>query len=775
MTTRELAELARRHGFHRAAAVPVTPSSRIEAFSAWLAAGHHGEMAYLASPEHTAPRADVRGLVAAARTVVVVALAYQRDDPPAPPGLVALRGRIARYARGDDYHLVLRDRLVALADELARALGRPIAARPCVDAAPVLEREWAERGGLGFVAKNTMIIAPGLGSYVLLGELVLDVDLVDAPPPAPLASRCGSCRACLDACPTGAFVDAYLLDARSCISYLTIEHRGVIPRGLRARMGTWIFGCDVCQQVCPFNAGAGEPAPPPLPPRDLAHARPDLVELAGLGTNQLRRYVRRTALRRAPGRSSAATSRWRSATPATPARRRRSSRCSPTRRRWCDFTRRGRCATWRRPWARPSTPSCTPRWPRASRSSPTTACARSCVASRSTAADAVAGASDRRRTRACGRGPRDRRRLAPRIPTDHRRASGPRLAKGRWMRPFALILALALAGTAACVDGSPPSLTLTSDVLTPPGGKADGAAAGLVECRSLPDRAVPAAGFDHARSAIAALADPHHHAQDVIVAPAETATLTAAFRYGTVRKDLEDERVDAHVDLCDAWVALGTAITDDDGVARWDAIVELPPGAYRVRFEVRGDGTTTESTLWVLPIGTHLTVSDLDGTLTTGDDELVWQLLDEDHVPEAYPAAAELTRAHAARGDVVVYLSGRPAALLDLTRPQLADGGFAPGPLILTDRARDSLPTSTGVGAFKAGRLLELRARGYLIDVAYGNATTDIEAYAAASVAPGDTWIVGRHGGEGGTRSVDDGWAARAAEVAALPPSDQPF
>ena len=288
-----IAELAREIGFHRAAVIPVEAPRRHELYTSWLAAGHAGEMAYLAQPEHVAQRADLHTLLGQARSLIVVALAYERRDPDLP---VALRGKIARYARGEDYHLVMRDKLVALGDALAQRLGRPVAMRPCVDSAPVLEREWAERAGLGFVAKNTMLIAPGLGSYVVLGELLVDVELpVTAEPQKP---RCGSCRACLDACPTGAFVDAYVLDARRCISYLTIEHQGVIPRELRAQMGTWVFGCDVCQEVCPFNAGAGEPPDPLLRPRTGEHALPDLIALAARGANQLRQLVKRTALRR---------------------------------------------------------------------------------------------------------------------------------------------------------------------------------------------------------------------------------------------------------------------------------------------------------------------------------------------------------------------------------------------------------------------------------------------------------------------------------------------
>ncbi len=294
----DIAAIARELGFARAAIVPVEPPRRHALYASWLAAGHAGEMAYLARPDHVGPRADLHAVLETARSLIVVALAYDRADPQPADSL--LRGRIARYARGEDYHLVMRDKLVLLADRLARELGRPVASRPCVDSAPVLEREWAERAGLGFIAKNTMLIAPGLGSYVVLGELLVDAELSVTAPDTPPRPRCGSCRACLDACPTGAFVDAYLLDARRCISYLTIENHGVIPRELRPLMGTWVFGCDVCQEVCPFNAGAGEGHDPMLTPRSAEHALPDLIALAGKGANQLRQLVKRTTMRRVP-------------------------------------------------------------------------------------------------------------------------------------------------------------------------------------------------------------------------------------------------------------------------------------------------------------------------------------------------------------------------------------------------------------------------------------------------------------------------------------------
>jgi len=164
-----------------------------------------------------------------------------------------------------------------------------------VDTAPLLEREAARRAGIGFTAKSTLTIAPGLGSYILLGELLTDLELA---PSEPIASSCGSCRACLDACPTAAFVDAYTLDARRCISYLTIELQGAIPRALRPLIGRWVFGCDICQEVCPFNhSPKPRPSEPELAPR-RSLTDPDLVELLQITSSAYRRFVRGTALKR---------------------------------------------------------------------------------------------------------------------------------------------------------------------------------------------------------------------------------------------------------------------------------------------------------------------------------------------------------------------------------------------------------------------------------------------------------------------------------------------
>lgn len=292
-----IASAARGLGFARVGFAPATRFGQAaERLGRWLANGYHGELAYLAGPED---RADPAALLEGVRTIVVVALSYAPESTPTALRKTkdgpALTGSIARYARGEDYHLVMKRKLEALRDECSSLVGRPVTARVCVDTAPLLEHEAARLAGVGFTAKSTLTIVPGVGSFVLLGELLLDVEL---PPATPVRAGCGSCRACLDACPTGAFVDAHVLDARRCISYLTIENQGAIPRELRAAIGTRVFGCDVCQDVCPFNASASpRPRAPELAPKEALDAV-DLVGLLELGAAAYRKLVRRTALRR---------------------------------------------------------------------------------------------------------------------------------------------------------------------------------------------------------------------------------------------------------------------------------------------------------------------------------------------------------------------------------------------------------------------------------------------------------------------------------------------
>jgi len=233
-------------GFARAD-VPLTDDfARYERF---VEAGMQGEMDWLASLPEARRRLDGEHILAGAKTVICLARRYGRiDDPPSP---------IARYARGRDYHNGMRKKLRKLA-AFARAIGTEtgveVQARPLCDREPILERAWAARAGLGFVGKNGLLIVPGMGSFVLLGEVVTTLELPAEDIDPPMTERCGSCTRCLDACPTSAFAEPWILDPRRCIAYLTIEHRSAIPEEQRAGIGEHLFGCDDCQTVCPFNA-----------------------------------------------------------------------------------------------------------------------------------------------------------------------------------------------------------------------------------------------------------------------------------------------------------------------------------------------------------------------------------------------------------------------------------------------------------------------------------------------------------------------------------------
>ena len=230
-------------------------------YEAFVDSGKHGEMSWLAENREARRRLDTNDILEGAKSVICVAQSYAGEEPPAD----GISRRIAKYARGQDYHVRLRRKLRKLA-AFVRTLGSDVEARPMMDTGPVLERAWAARAGLGFVGKNGMLIAPGLGSYVLLGEVVTTLALT---PGIPITERCGSCTACLDACPTDAFAAPHVLDARACISYLTIELRGPMPEALREGVGAHLFGCDVCQSVCPFNQGSSSRHPMPAPYQPL--------------------------------------------------------------------------------------------------------------------------------------------------------------------------------------------------------------------------------------------------------------------------------------------------------------------------------------------------------------------------------------------------------------------------------------------------------------------------------------------------------------------------
>jgi epoxyqueuosine reductase len=281
-------------GFDLAGVTTPEPPPHFDVYQAWLGAGHHGEMQYLATDRALERRRDPRLIFPECRSILVLASNYLTppvvNAPHSNPG-------IAAYAQGDDYHDVFQERLARLVTRIEEQVGRPIAHRSYTDTGPLLERELAQRSGIGWIGKNTCLINPRLGSFLLIAEILLDLDL---PPDDPfLEDRCGTCRRCLDACPSGCILPDRTLDARRCISYLTIELKEAIPRDLRPLLGDWIFGCDICQQVCPWNvrfASAKDDAA--FHPRAILQT-PDLAALLDMTPDTFRELLRNSPLSRA--------------------------------------------------------------------------------------------------------------------------------------------------------------------------------------------------------------------------------------------------------------------------------------------------------------------------------------------------------------------------------------------------------------------------------------------------------------------------------------------
>ncbi len=286
--------LAREVGFDLAGVARADAPSELAFFAEWVARGYAGEMAYLTS--QVARRGDLRAAFPWARSVVAVGLQY---DTPHPYSTEAPkeRGWIARYAWGDDYHDVMKALLDRLVERL-RAEAGPFTARTYVDTGPIVERAFAAAAGLGAWGKNTCLLHPEHGSWFFLGEVVTDLDL---PPDAPRPDMCGSCTACLDACPTAAFPAPFVLDATRCISYLTIEVKGAIPEDRREGLGRHVFGCDICQDVCPWNRKRRHRGLSAFEPRP-GLAAPSLEELAGLDQAAFHDRFRRSPLKRAKRR-----------------------------------------------------------------------------------------------------------------------------------------------------------------------------------------------------------------------------------------------------------------------------------------------------------------------------------------------------------------------------------------------------------------------------------------------------------------------------------------
>lgn len=289
-----LLELARREGFALAGIAAAEPSADAPAYQDWAARGLAGRMGYL-SDHRAGVRNDPRQLLAPARSILSVGKVYNPPQPYSTRFRDSERGWIARYAWGDDYHRVLRESLERVAAEFARYAA--FSYRICVDTAPLLERSYARQAGLGWIGRNTCLINQHLGSWLFLGEMLLSLDLEPGTPPA---DRCGTCRRCIDACPTQALVPGpdgrWELDARLCIAYFTIELRDAVPEEHRAGIGHHVFGCDICQDVCPWNRRAAVTAEPAFQrdPPDL-----DLARLASIEEAEFRRMFRHTPVERA--------------------------------------------------------------------------------------------------------------------------------------------------------------------------------------------------------------------------------------------------------------------------------------------------------------------------------------------------------------------------------------------------------------------------------------------------------------------------------------------
>jgi epoxyqueuosine reductase len=294
-------------GFDRCGVVRAETFPELAQFDEWLASGYAGEMKYLADERRRQPSLALNNL----QGVIVCALNYNTAYPYSVESAAAVTnspesiGWISRYAWGGDYHEVLWTKLNSLAASLREKFSAPFAARAYADTGPVAERVFAKYAGLGWLGKNTLLLNKDLGSWLFLGVILTTLDLQPtvAPTEGPPANLCGSCRRCLDACPTGALIQPHVMDARKCISYLTIELRGEIPDDLREPMGWHVYGCDICQDVCPYNRQAPVTSAQEFQPRQLNNAdslfQPKLAWLASMTEESYRENFRGSAMKRA--------------------------------------------------------------------------------------------------------------------------------------------------------------------------------------------------------------------------------------------------------------------------------------------------------------------------------------------------------------------------------------------------------------------------------------------------------------------------------------------
>ncbi len=285
---------ARELGFDLVGIAPAERPPHAGFYLEWLKRGYAGVMAYMGRPDSVERRVHPAAALPGARSIIAVGMNYYISD--SGPVNDPARPVIARYARATDYHMVFEEKLELLAEALRGLCGPDVAVRVYVDYGPVLERDHAQRAGLGWIGKNTVLIHPELGSYVFLGEIITDAAL--EPDKAFQADHCGTCERCIDACPTGAIKGPRELDARLCISYLTIELRGPIPRELRPLIGNRVFGCDICQEVCPWNGEIPETREARFRPRDDVTGA-ELLELMALSEAEFRQRFDDTPIARA--------------------------------------------------------------------------------------------------------------------------------------------------------------------------------------------------------------------------------------------------------------------------------------------------------------------------------------------------------------------------------------------------------------------------------------------------------------------------------------------
>ena len=291
--TQQIYQRANELGFELVGITPAAQSETIARYRQWIENGYAGKMGYL--ERHLPLKVDVRQLLAEAKSVISLAINYYTLDPPKALAEDPARGQISRYAWGDDYHDVIRQRLSELIDFIKQTAETELRTRVCVDTAPIIEREYAQKAGLGWIGKNTNLIHWRSGSWYFLAEVLINIAL-ESDTPA-VRGSCGTCTLCIEACPTDAIVEPNVLDSRLCISYLTIELKDGIPKALRPKIGNLIFGCDICQEVCPWNSKAVPTDEPAFQPRAENFA-PKLLSLMGMTQQEFSRRFKRSPIKR---------------------------------------------------------------------------------------------------------------------------------------------------------------------------------------------------------------------------------------------------------------------------------------------------------------------------------------------------------------------------------------------------------------------------------------------------------------------------------------------